>query len=287
MSNCSYTRQGTRKPEWLKVHVPGFGDYKATHSFVHSKKLHTVCEEAHCPNQAECWAQGTATFLILGDVCTRSCKFCGVKKGSPSPIDIEEPLRIVEAIEQMKVQYIVITSVTRDDLPDGGASLFAQVLQLIHNRVPQCKIEVLIPDFGGLEEALNCVLQARPDVVGHNVETVPRLYPIVRPQAQFYRSLNILKLAKQKGFTTKTGIMVGLGEDNREVLSTMQEIRSVGCDILTIGQYLQPSRTHLPVVRYVQPDEFERWKEIGYAIGFRHVESGPLVRSSYRAARMM
>jgi lipoic acid synthetase len=233
----------------------------------------------------ECWNLGTATFMILGDICTRSCGFCAVKTGRPnSGLDWDEPRRVAEAVELMKIRYAVITSVNRDERKDGGAPIFAETIRLIHERVPGCKIEVLIPDFKGNKAALEIVLTAKPDILNHNLETVPRLYSTVRPQANYQQSLEVLDRAKQKGFVTKTGLMLGVGEQTEEILEVMADVRAVQCDILTLGQYLQPTKEHLPIDRYVHPDEFETLKEEGLKMGFRHVESGPLVRSSYHAA---
>lgn len=249
------------------------------------KSLHTVCEEAMCPNMAECWEKGNATFLILGDVCTRNCSFCAVKGGKPAAVDLEEPMRVVEAATVMGLHHLVITSVTRDDLTDGGAFIFAETIRQVHNRTPSCTIEVLIPDFKGERQALWKVVQAEPEILAHNVETVPRLYPRVRPQAVYQRSLEVMGIVKEldPNLIIKSGIMVGLGETMDELLEVMRHLRDVGCDILTIGQYLRPSKAHLPVIRYYAPEEFEALKEEGYAAGFRWVESGPLVRSSYCA----
>ncbi len=246
--------------------------------------LHTVCEEARCPNVGECWNRGTATFMILGDVCTRACGFCAVKTGLPGrPPDPEEPRRVAEAVVRMGLRHAVITSVNRDDRPDGGASLFAAVIREIRARAPACAVEVLIPDFKGDWRALGIVIDARPDVLNHNTETVPRLYRHVRPGARFERSLELLRRSKEAGVLTKSGIMVGLGEEWDEVLEAVRAIRGAGTDVLTVGQYLRPSLQHLPVLRYYTPDEFQRIKELALALGFRHVESGPLVRSSYHA----
>jgi lipoic acid synthetase len=251
-----------------------------------SKKLHTVCEEAQCPNLGECWGSGTATFLILGDVCTRDCRFCNVKSGRPEPPDPDEPARVAEAVAAMELRHAVITSVTRDDLADGGASLFADVIRAIHDQAPGCSVEVLIPDFRGDPEALETVMAARPEILNHNVETVPRLYPTVRPQADFDRSLEVLRRARQlaPAGVTKSGIMVGLGENREEIQSVLESLRAVGCDVLTVGQYLSPSRRHLPVQRYYTPEEFLEIRDAALALGFRCVESAPLVRSSYHAA---
>ena len=273
-----------RKPEWLKARVPGGENYSRLRTLIDERKLHTVCEEARCPNMGECWNSGTATFMILGDTCTRSCGFCNVKTGKMHIVDEDEPRRVGEAVAMMNLRHAVITSVNRDELYDGGAHIFAQTLIEIRNRLPLCKAEVLIPDFMGSEESLNIVLNAQPDVLNHNIETVPRLYRAVRPQAHYHRSLELLERAKAKGFVTKTGIMLGLGETADEVIEVMGDLRAVDCDIFTIGQYLQPTKNHLPVERYVHPDEFKMLKIKGMELGFRHVESGPLVRSSYHAA---
>jgi lipoic acid synthetase len=273
------------RPEWLKAKIPGGTEYTRLDGIMRSHKLHTVCEEAHCPNMGECWNLGTATFMILGDICTRSCGFCAVKTGRPDiGLDWDEPRRVVEAVELMKIRHAVITSVNRDERKDGGAQIFAETVRLIHERVPNCKIEVLIPDFKGDEEALNIVLSSKPDILNHNLETIPRLYRTVRPQANYRQSLDVLDRAKQKGFVTKSGLMLGIGERTEEILEVIQDARAVACDILTLGQYLQPSKEHLPIDRYVHPDEFKMLKEAGLKMGFRHIESGPLVRSSYHAA---
>ena len=276
-----------RKPEWLKARVPGGENYSRLKSLIDKSRLHTVCEEARCPNMGECWNSGTATFMILGDVCTRSCGFCAVKTGRPEFLDKDEPRRVGEAVEIMKLRHAVITSVNRDELFDGGAQLFADTIKEIRSRVPACRIEVLIPDFVGSEQALNIVLDAQPDILNHNTETVPRLYKTVRPQAHYNRSLELLFRAKQKGFLTKSGLMLGLGETIDEVIDTMSDLREVECDILTLGQYLQPTQSHLPVERYVRPEEFAMLKQRGIEMGFRYIESGPLVRSSYHAAEQV
>ncbi|MGD0038368.1 MAG: lipoyl synthase [Bacteroidota bacterium] len=274
-----------KRPDWLKAKIPGGREYARLDGIMRSHKLHTVCEEAHCPNMGECWNLGTASFMILGDICTRSCKFCAVKTGRPEQeLDWDEPRRVVEAIELMKIRHAVITSVNRDEREDGGAPIFAETVRLIHQCVPNCKIEVLIPDFKGSEEALDVVLASKPDILNHNLETVPRLYRTVRPQANYQQSLEVLKRAKQKGFVTKTGLMLGIGERTEEILKVIKDARAVVCDILTLGQYLQPTKEHLPIDRYVHPDEFKMLKEEGLKMGFRHIESGPLIRSSYHAA---
>jgi lipoic acid synthetase len=245
--------------------------------------LNTVCEDARCPNMADCWNRGTATFMILGDICTRSCGFCSVTTGRPTSLDRDEPRRVAEAVRQMNLRFAVVTSVNRDELPDGGATIFAETIHAIRLAVPSCRVEVLIPDFQGKEEQFRIVFDARPDILNHNVETVPRLYRTVRPQARYLRSLNLLQSARRSGLRTKTGIMVGLGESDEEVRAVMRDLREIDVQILTIGQYLQPTKEHLPVSRYVTPAEFDAWKEYGMTLGFSHVESGPLVRSSYHA----
>ncbi|MDA0987056.1 MAG: lipoyl synthase [Bacteroidetes bacterium] len=273
-----------RKPEWLKAKLPAGENYFRIKELLKENNLHTVCEEARCPNIGECWNLGTATFMILGDTCTRSCGFCAVKTGSMGFVDEDEPRRVAETISKMNLRHVVITSVNRDELVDGGAHIFANTIYEIRKRDNFCKIEVLIPDFLGSEIALNIVLDSQPDILNHNIETVPRLYRRVRPQAHFHRSLEVLFRAKERGFKTKSGIMVGLGESIEEVLNTMTDLQAVNCDILTIGQYLQPTKEHLPVERFVHPTEFEFLKSEGLNMGFKHIESGPLVRSSYHAA---
>lgn len=278
--------QQLRRPSWLKAKVPGGENYVRLSNIMRSHALHTVCEEARCPNMGECWHAGTATFMILGDTCTRSCGFCAIKTGRPTAgLDWGEPLRVAEAAELMNLRHAVITSVNRDEREDGGAPIFAETIRLIRERLPECRVEVLIPDFRGIEWALDIVITAKPDVLNHNVETIPRLYPDVRPQAHWQRSLDVLSYSKRKGMRTKTGMMLGIGERTEEVLEAMMEIRATSCDILTLGQYLQPTKEHLPVDRWVHPDEFAMLKEEGLKMGFRHVESGPLVRSSYHAER--
>ena len=276
-----------RKPEWLKARVPGGESYSRLKNMIDERKLHTVCEEARCPNMGECWNAGTATFMILGDTCTRSCGFCNVKTGKMHLVDEDEPRRVGEAVGLMNLRHAVITSVNRDELFDGGAHVFANTIQEIRKRLPLCKVEVLIPDFMGSEDALNIVLDAQPDVLNHNIETVPRLYRTVRPQAHYHRTLELLERAKMRGFTTKTGLMVGLGETADEVIDVMADLRAVNCDIFTIGQYLQPTKNHLPVERYVHPDEFAMYREKGMAMGFKHVQSSPLTRSSYHAEQQV
>ena len=273
------------KPPWLRVRLPASGTYQEVNSLLDNLGLHTVCEEARCPNKGECFHSGTATFLILGDVCTRRCRFCAVAKGTPQPLDWDEPERVARAVEALGLRYAVITSVTRDDVPDGGAGIFAETIRAIRRRMPACRVEVLVPDFQGSEEALRVVMDAGPDVLNHNLETVPRLYPTARPGADYARSLRLLRQAKALSPTalTKTGLMLGLGETPDEVRAVMADLVSVGCDLLTLGQYLQPSRAHLPVERYVPPEEFAALAREGVAMGLKHVEAGPLVRSSYHA----
>jgi len=273
-----------RRPEWLKAKIPGGENYVRVKSIIDAERLHTVCEEARCPNMGECWHAGTATFMILGDTCTRSCGFCAVKTGRPEQgLDWDEPARVARAAKLMNLRHVVVTSVNRDERKDGGAPIFAETIRLLRQELAGCTIEVLIPDFKGSEEALRIVLEARPDILNHNMETVRRLYYPVRPQANYDRSLELLRRSKQFGLVTKTGMMLGIGERTEEIISAMADIRTTGCDILTLGQYLQPTKEHLPVDRFVHPDEFRILKERGLEMGFRHVESGPLVRSSYHA----
>jgi lipoic acid synthetase len=273
------------KPPWLRVRLPAGGAYQEVNHLLAGLGLHTVCQEAQCPNKGECFHARTATFLILGDVCTRGCRFCVVAKGQPKPLDSDEPERVAKAVAALNLRYAVITSVTRDDAPDGGATIFADTVRAIRRRVPGCKVEVLIPDFQGLDEALRAVMDARPDVLNHNLETVPRLYATARPGADYARSLRLLRRAKELSpdGRTKTGLMLGLGETLNEVRAVMADLVAVGCDLLTLGQYLQPSHAHLPVERYVPPEEFATLARVGEALGLRHVEAGPLVRSSYHA----
>lgn len=268
---------------WLKVKLPHGDNYVELKQLVRAKRLHTVCESASCPNIGECWNQKTATFMILGDVCTRSCGFCDVKTGRPQGLDGEEPIRVAEAVKLLKLNHAVITSVNRDELPDGGAAIWAATIRQLRALNPGCTLEALVPDFEGLEASLLTVLQAKPDILAHNTETVPRLYRTVRPQAKYPRSLELLQRAKKQGFVTKSGLMVGLGEAWEELRQVMRDLCAVHCDILTIGQYLQPSRQHLPVLRIYTPEEFQHLRQEGLAYGFRHVEAGPLVRSSYHA----
>ncbi|MCL6567040.1 MAG: lipoyl synthase [Acidobacteriia bacterium] len=280
------TRLPAPKPPWLKVRIGSGPNYQELKRIMRTYNLHTVCESARCPNQGECWEHRTATFMILGNICTRACGFCAVPSGRPlGPPDPDEPRRVAEAAARMGLRYVVVTSVNRDDQPDGGAEIFARTIQEIRRRIAGCKVEVLIPDFRGVWSALETVVRARPDVLNHNTETVPRLYRRVRKGAHYQRSLELLQRAKQMAPTmpTKSGLMLGLGETPDEVRATMEDLRACGVDILTLGQYLQPTREHLPVVRFVPPEEFAEYKRMGLAMGFRHVESGPLVRSSYHA----
>lgn len=274
-----------RKPEWLKINLKTNQNFKEIKQMMRNKTLHTVCEEARCPNIYECWANRTATFMILGDVCTRACRFCAVKTGLPTELDWAEPKRVAEAVEQMGLRHAVVTSVARDDLRDGGASIFAATIKAIRQRNPLTSVEVLIPDFQGKAEALQIVMDARPDILNHNIETVERLSDSVRSKAKYRRTLELLSRAKemQPEIPTKSSIMIGLGETWDEILQTMDDLRAHDVDILTIGQYLQPTRKHLKVEKYYTPDEFAELKTEGMKRGFRHVESGPLVRSSYRA----
>jgi lipoyl synthase len=273
------------KPEWLKVRAPGSPSYLRLKGLMRELNLHTVCEEAQCPNIGECWNHGTATFMILGDVCTRACSYCAVAHGRPGAVDPAEPARVANAIKTLDLSYVVITSVDRDDLADGGASIFADTIRATRQRLPECRIEVLIPDFQGHEAALRTVLDARPDILNHNTETVPRLYRMARSGGRYARTLELLERSRRYApdIPTKTGLMVGLGEEHDELIATFKDLREVGCGILTVGQYLRPSPAHAPMARYYHPDEFAALKRIALDMGFVHVESGPLVRSSYHA----
>jgi lipoic acid synthetase len=276
---------GPRRPAWIKVKAPTGESYEFVRGQMRSKALHTVCEEARCPNMGECWGAGTATFLMMGDTCTRSCGFCDIKTGMPAPLDWGEPLRIAAAVQAMNLRHVVITSVNRDERFDGGAPIFAMVIRAIRRAQPGCSIEVLIPDFKGNRAALNIVMLAQPEILNHNVETVPRLFSKVQPQDQYDWALTTLRQAKELDplVLTKSGIMLGLGETYEEVQAVMRDLAGVGVDILTLGQYLQPSRLHLPIARYYEPAEFDSLKQYGLDLGFKWVESGPLVRSSYHA----
>lgn len=276
----------SRKPSWLKVRSPGGPNYLHLKKMMRSEGLHTVCEEAGCPNIGECWEAGTATFMILGDVCTRACKYCGVAHGMPTELDEDEPRRVAQTVKEMELEHVVITSVNRDELPDGGAGIYAETISRIHQEVPGCSVEVLIPDFKGDEESLKTVVDAKPAILGHNLETVERLHPDVRPGGRYWRSISYLGAVKRldPAMLTKTGIILGMGEEVDEIRQAMIDLREAAVDILTLGQYLRPSPMHIPVARWVTPDEFARWKEVGEGeYGFKHVESGPLVRSSYHA----
>jgi lipoyl synthase len=274
-----------RKPAWLKVKAPGGATYLSVQRMMRDLRLHTVCEEAHCPNIGECWEHRAATFMIMGDVCTRNCAYCAVAHGTPAPLDLEEPARLAAAVEQMGLRHVVITSVDRDDLESGGAEIFADCVTEIRRRLPDTTVEVLIPDFKGSEAALRLVMDAAPDILNHNLETIERLYRIARPGGRYPRALELLRRAKvmRLGGLTKSGLMCGLGEEWDELLVAMRDLRAQDVDILTLGQYLRPSENHLPIARWYTPDEFAELRRIGLAMGFRHVESGPLVRSSYHA----
>jgi lipoic acid synthetase len=274
-----------RHPEWLKVRAPAGAGFFATRAIVRTHRLHTVCEEARCPNIGECWGHGTATFMLLGDRCTRNCGFCAVAHGRGAPPDPAEPRRVAEAARALGLQHVVVTSVNRDDLPDGGAGHFAATAVALRDVVPTCRVEVLVPDFQGAQSAVDVVVDAPIDIFNHNTETVPRLYGVVRAGARYQRSLSVLRRAKdhRPALLTKSGLMLGLGEERDEIVAVLRDLRAAGCDILTLGQYLQPSPTHLPVTRYVAPAEFGDLRAAALALGFRHVEAGPLVRSSYHA----
>lgn len=283
--NGPYPGPAGRRPKWLTAPAAVGDNYRSLKKLVTDLKLHTVCESAACPNLGECWNRGTATFMILGNVCTRRCGFCAVQKGAPGPADYDEPRRVGEAVAAMGLRYAVITSVDRDDRKDGGAELFALTIKEIRERVPECKIEVLVPDFQGSHAAMDIVLEARPDVINHNIETVPRLYRSVRIGSRYERSLDMLLYAKTAGvdIPTKSGMMLGLGETDEEIIQVMTDLRANRVDICTIGQYMRPSRDHLPISKYYSPEEFDRFKTVGDELGFGHTESGPLVRSSYHA----
>jgi lipoyl synthase len=278
-----------RKPPWLKARVPGGPGYQRLRGIMDTHRLHTVCEEAGCPNMGECWSRGIATIMILGDTCTRACGFCNVKTGRPPALDKDEPRRVAESLALMSLRHVVITSVNRDELPDGGAAIWAETVIRTREMCPQMSVEVLIPDFEGNWGALQMVIDARPHIINHNLETVRRMYPAVRPSAKFDRSLELLRRVKEQGAIAKTGIMVGIGERDDEVLALLDEVQSAtrsatgACDILTIGQYLQPTRNHLPIDRWVTPEQFTAYRAAGLKAGFKVVESGPLVRSSYHA----
>ena len=288
MSSGHEQRPRLRKPPWLKRRIPAGPTYHEVHGILQEGQLHTVCQEALCPNLGECFSRGTATFLTLGDRCTRNCRFCAVAHGPIGPPDPEEPRRVAEAVQRMGLRYVVVTSVTRDDLSDGGAGHFARTIAEIRRQDPKVRVEVLVPDFGGSVSALKTVVQARPDVLNHNLETVPRLYPVVRPGADYRRSLHLLKRVRELApdIPTKSGLMLGLGEFPEELRLVFKDLVEAGCRILTLGQYLQPSADHLPVVRFVPPEEFTLWRELALEMGFREVVSGPFVRSSYGAGML-
>ena len=274
-----------RLPSWLKAKMAGGPNYLELRDLLRGNELHTVCEEAHCPNIGECWERRTATFMVLGDICTRACSYCAVTSGRPTGLDLQEPVRLADTVVRMGLKYAVITSVNRDDLPDGGAFIFAQCIHQIRKRLPTCKVEVLVPDFCGNRDALATVMAASPDTLNHNIETVRRVFPRVRPKGDYDQSLELLARVKSDDPTavTKSGMMVGLGETWDEIIETMRDLRSVDCELLTIGQYLRPSDKHVALARWYTPEEFEELGREGYALGFRHVASGPLVRSSYHA----
>jgi len=273
----------SRKPDWLRAKLPSGPAYQATRRLVDDNKLHTVCQSAQCPNIGECWSRGTATVMILGNICTRSCNFCAIQTGRPTEYDLGEPARVAAAVAKMQLRHCVITSVARDDRPDGGAEAWAATIRAVRHARPTCAIEVLIPDLKGRTHDIDTILDAGPDILNHNLETVERLQKPVRVQARYDRSLSVLRHAKSRGFTTKSGLMLGIGERREEIAQAMRDLRAAGVDVLTIGQYLQPSQQHLPVDRWVTPEEFAEWKVFGLGIGFGVIESGPLVRSSYHA----
>lgn len=274
-----------KKPDWLRVKLPTGENYLQVRKLVDTHKLHTICESGNCPNMGECWGAGTATFMILGNICTRSCGFCAVATGRPGKVDEQEPERVAESVRLMKVKHCVITSVDRDDLPDGGSHIWVKTIEAVRRVSPETKFETLIPDFKGMRENMDRVFAARPDVLSHNLETVRRLTRQVRVQAKYDRSLDVLKAAKEFGLRTKSGIMLGLGEREEEVIESMQDLRRSGTDVLTLGQYLQPTKKHLPVIEFVHPDKFRKFRDVGLKMGFLFVESGPLVRSSYHAEK--
>jgi lipoic acid synthetase len=276
-------KRGKSLPSWLRIQLRPGPHYKELRQLTETHQLHTICEEARCPNLWECWNNRTATFLILGDICTRRCHYCSVTTGRPSELDLEEPQRVADAVRILKLRHAVITSVNRDDVPDGGAKLFAETIVRIREVNPTCTVEVLIPDFQGQQQSLATVIDEKPDILNHNIETVPRLFPTIRPQGKYARSLKVLQWAQEMGARTKSGLMAGLGETEEEIRTVMYQLRTVGCEMLTLGQYLRPTLVHAPVARFYTPEEFERFKQEALALGFHHVESGPLVRSSYHA----
>jgi lipoic acid synthetase len=286
MSNTTETKERIRKPDWLKVPIPSGIDYVGVKKAVHDNKLHTICESGNCPNQAECWKAGTATLMILGNVCTRSCQFCNVATGKPEAVDIAEPYRVAQSVKTMGLKHVVLTSVDRDDLMDGGSKIWAATIRAIRKHAPGVTIETLIPDFQGKEDQLNRIIDVKPEIVSHNIETVKRLTREVRVQARYERSMEVLAYLKNGGIAkTKSGLMLGMGETEEEIYETFDDLRKAGVEILTIGQYLQPTKKHLSVQKYVHPDEFAKYKEVALSKGFSYVESGPLVRSSYHAEK--
>ena len=276
-----------RKPDWLRVHLGNNNQFSITGTLVASQNLHTICRSGRCPNLGECWNQGAATFMICGDICTRSCKFCNTKTGKPLPLDPEEPVRIAKSIRELRLKHAVITSVDRDDLPDAGAGHWIETIRQIRIYNPQTTLETLIPDFGGNKESIAGIISTVPEIISHNMETVRRLTPFVRSAANYERSLSVLKQIGESNVSAKTGLMLGLSETENEVIEFMEDVLSAGCYFLSIGQYLQPSRKHLPVKEYIHPEVFDKYKEKAYSLGFRHVESGPLVRSSYRSVNYL
>lgn len=288
MNQESKVANRKRKPDWLKQRLPSGPDFEKIKGMIGGDRLHTVCQEAGCPNIWECFSHHTATFLIMGSRCTRNCRFCAVAEGPREPPDPREPARVANVARQMGLKYVVVTSVTRDDLPDGGAGIFAETIEKIRQQIPEACVEVLIPDFQGSRKALETVLNAHPEVLNHNIETVPRLYPDVRPQADYRRSLELIRRAHESEATpiTKSGLMLGLGERREEISRTLEDLLEAGCRVLTLGQYLQPSKDHLPVIRYIPPEEFEEWRKTALGMGFAEVASGPFVRSSYHAKEL-
>jgi lipoic acid synthetase len=285
VANIDEKTTRVKKPDWLRVKLPIGESYKHVRNLVDTHKLHTICESGNCPNMGECWGAGTATFMILGNVCTRSCGFCAVATGRPEPLDWDEPQRVAEAIHLMKVKHAVITSVDRDELKDGGSVIWQNTIRAVKSLNPDTTLETLIPDFKGKKEDIERIIEAAPEVISHNIETVERLTRQVRIQAKYWRSMEVIRILKEGSRRTKSGIMLGLGEKKDEVIQTLKDLRDNGCDVVTIGQYLQPTNKHLPVQRFVHPDEFAEYKEIGYTLGLDYVESGPLVRSSYHSER--
>ena len=276
-----------RKPDWLKIRLATSGEYQNVKEIVRTHGLHTICQSGDCPNMTECWSAGTATFMILGNICTRACKFCNVTTGKPKPVDWNEPMQVAGSVKLMKLKHAVITSVDRDDLPDYGASFWATTIKKIKEINPETTIEVLIPDFQGKTECLQKVIDAKPEIISHNLETVRRLTPLIRTKAKYDTSLDVIKYISDSGTTSKSGIMLGLGETEKEVVDTMDDLLNAGCKIMTIGQYLQPTKENIPVEEYISPEQFEKYKKIGMEKGFKHVESAPLVRSSYHAEKQI